>query len=155
MHTVPLVMKFICDDEWMNDLNYTNKIGMRGELAKSFAQLAKDVWSGNFGTITPSNLKAAIGRFLDTFSGFKQQDSHELIYAMLDGIHEDLNRCNVRPVLDSIEGDGTDDEVKEIEVWRRYKHINDSIIIGIFDELFFSRLWCPNCRSTTVVFDPH
>lgn len=33
LHTVPLVMKFVCSDEWMNDLNYTNKIGMKGELA--------------------------------------------------------------------------------------------------------------------------
>ena len=154
MHTVPLIEKFVCSDEWMSDLNYTNKIGMKGELAQAFAQLANSVWSGQCGTITPSGLKGVIGRFRDTFNGFEQQDSHELIYAMLDGIHEDLNRCRIKPNVEPVEGDGTDDDEKAVEAWRRYKQINDSIIVDIFDGMFRSRLWCPNCKSTTVVFDP-
>lgn len=155
LHTVPLIKKFVCNDDWMDDLNYTNKIGMRGELAKAFADLAKEVWSGHSGTINPSNLKNVIGRFRDTFAGYEQQDSHELIYAMLDGIHEDLNRCTQRPILDPVEGDGTDDDETANEAWRRYKLVNNSIIVDLFDGLFRSRLWCPCCHSTTVVFDPY
>lgn len=154
VHTIPLISKFLLSDEWCCDLNLTNKIGMKGELASCFASLVSDVWSGHYSTIRPSNLKNIIGLFRDTFSGNQQQDSHELIYAMLDGIHEDLNRCTNKPAVDSVVGDGTDDEEKAVEAWKRYKLINDSIIVGIFDGLFRSRLHCPKCNSETVVFDP-
>ncbi|KAK8897463.1 hypothetical protein M9Y10_015413 [Tritrichomonas musculus] len=155
MHTFPLVSKFVLNDDWQFDLNLTNKIGMKGELAKTFASLAKEVWNGGYQTIAPSNLKYVIGRFRDTFAGYDQQDSHELIYAMLDGIHEDLNRCRKKPSVEPVEGDGTDDDEKAVEAWKRYKLINDSIVVDIFDGLFRSKLLCPKCNSTTVVFDPY
>lgn len=154
LHTIPLVSKFVLNDEWKKDLNLTNKIGMKGELANSFASLANDVWSGQFSKISPSNLKNIIGRFRDSFNGFGQQDSHELIYAMLDGIHEDLNRCKEKPQIHTVEGDGSDDDVKSIEAWNQYKLINDSIVVDTFDGLFRSNLLCPNCNTLTVVFDP-
>lgn len=155
MHTVPFISQFILNDDWENDLNYTNKIGMRGELAKAFAALAKKVWSGEYERISPSKLKHVIGRFRDAFSGYEQQDSHELIYAMLDGIHEDLNRIVDKPITDSVEGDGTNDSQTAIESWKRYKMRNDSIVVDIFDGLVRSRLICPDCNSTTIVFDPY
>lgn len=155
LHTIPLVSNFVLNDEWKKDLNLTNKIGMKGELANLFASLANDVWSGQFSKISPSNLKNIIGRFRDTFNGFGQQDSHELIYAMLDGIHEDLNRCKEKPQIHQVEGDGSDDDVKSTEAWNQYKLINDSIIVDTFDGLFRSNLLCPNCNKLTVVFDPY
>lgn len=155
MHTYPFISKFLLDNHWEEELNYENKIGMKGELAKAFASLAKKVWSGAYSSFSPSNLKYVIGRFRDIFSGYDQQDSHELVFAMLDGIHEDLNRVKKRETVESIEGDGLDDEKIAKESWNRYKKINDSIVVDIFDGLVRSRLICPECKSTTIVFDPY
>ncbi|KAK8893613.1 hypothetical protein M9Y10_022038 [Tritrichomonas musculus] len=155
MHTVPLMNFMLSDDKWKKDLNVTNPLGMRGELANTFASIAHQVWSGNNSVIAPRELKHIIGRYAPQFSGWGQQDSHELILFMLDGVHEDLNRCRNKPIVEPVEGDGTDDEEKSKEAWKRHKLRNDSIIVDLFHGQIRSRLICPKCHSTTVVFDPY
>lgn len=154
MHTVPL-MQFMLSGKWKADLNETNPIGMKGYLAKTFAALANDVWSGKYGSIAPRDLKHIVGKFAPQFSGWGQQDSHELILFTLDGIHEDLNRCKKKPIVEPVEGDGTDDEEKAKEAWLRHKLRNDSIIVDLFHGQIRSRILCPDCQSITVVFDPY
>lgn len=154
MHTVPLI-NFMLSNKWKNDLNEKNPIGMKGLLAKTFAALAHEVWSGKYSAIAPRDLKHIIGRFAPQFSGWGQQDSHELILFMLDGVHEDLNRCKKKPQVEPVEGDGTDDEEKAKEAWNRHKLRNDSIVVDLFHGQIRSRLLCPKCQSITVVFDPY
>jgi len=36
-----------------------------------------------------------IGKYAPCFNGFQQHDSQELLAFVLDGLHEDLNRCFV------------------------------------------------------------
>lgn len=154
MHTVPL-MKFMLGDEWERDLNPTNPIGMKGKLASAFAETAKQIWLGSSSVISPTKLKSTIGKFAPQFSGWGQQDSHELILFMLDGIHEDLNRCKTKENVESVEGNGTDDKEKAIEAWKRHKKRNDSIIVDLFHGQLRSQLDCPECQCRTVVFDPY
>ncbi|KAH0789723.1 Clan CA, family C19, ubiquitin hydrolase-like cysteine peptidase [Histomonas meleagridis] len=128
---------------------------MKGELATSFASLCSRYWSGRDSTISPSDLKYVIGKYVPQFSGFGQQDSHELITFILDGLHEDLNRCVKKPIVQSIDGDGSNDEIVAMEAWRRHKARNDSIIVDLFCGQLRSELICPMCRKLTVVFDPY
>ena len=158
MHT-KMLMNFFLHEDWEKDLNYTNAIGMKGDLARAFAKLAVAVWTDNQYDSTIrgdiSMLREVIGRFAPQFSGFHQQDSHELMTFMLDGIHEDLNRCHTKPVVEAVEGDGTNDREIAAESWKRYKSRNDSIIVDIFHGQMRSVLVCPNCHQKTVVFDPY
>ena len=158
VHTRELVRYFVSGN-WRRDLNDTNPIGMKGELARAFADLVIDVWVDR---PRDSNvrqdvvaLKDVIGRFAPQFSGYHQQDSHELMTFMLDGVHEDLNRCRVKPVVEAIEGDGTNDEEVAREAWRRHKSRNDSVIVDLFHGQLRSSLVCPNCKKKTVIFDPY
>jgi ubiquitin carboxyl-terminal hydrolase 4/11/15 len=50
-------------------------MGMKGEIARAFGQLIKDMWSGKFKHVVPRNFKMVVGRFSPQFSGYQQQVS--------------------------------------------------------------------------------
>ena len=153
MHSKPLV-KALLSPNWKDDINERNPLGMRGKLARAFQSLLTQVWDGTSRVLSPSELKNTMGRFANQFEGWGQQDAHELITFMLDGIHEDLNRCKVKPQVDTVIGDGSNDEETAQKAWENHLKRNDSIIVDHFHGQLRSRLICPNCHKTTVVFDP-
>ena len=60
------------------------------------------MWSGNERCFAPYDLKRVIGEFNHAFQGFQQHDSQELLSFLLDGLHEDLNRVIMKPVVGPI-----------------------------------------------------
>ena len=56
-------------------------------------------------------LQTQVGRFAPQFSGYQQQDSHELLAFLLDGLHEDLNRIRKKPYIQLKDADGRTDKV--------------------------------------------
>ena len=55
----------------------------------------QEMWSESYTKVAPRALKRAIGEYKSNFAGCDQQDSQELLGAVLDGLHEDLNRIKV------------------------------------------------------------
>ena len=47
----------------------------------------------NCSTVRSSHAQFTVGRCAPRFNGFQQQDAQELLAFVLDGLHEDLNRC--------------------------------------------------------------
>jgi ubiquitin carboxyl-terminal hydrolase 4/11/15 len=141
--------------EWLRDRNSSNPLGMKGELVTAFAKLCEEVWCGSAASVQPTELKRVIGRFAPQFSGWNQQDSHELLTFLLDGIHEDLNRVRKKPNWsEGVYGNGTDDELRASESWQRHLARNNSAVVDIFHGQYRSRLLCPKCGEVTTVFDP-
>lgn len=67
-------------------------------MARAYAEVIRGLWGASFASVVPRQLKMTIGRYKDTFLGYQQQDSQELISFLLDGLHEDLNRFLFLPV---------------------------------------------------------
>ena len=63
----------------------------------------------NASSISP--LQTQVGRFAPQFSGYQQQDSHELLAFLLDGLHEDLNRIRKKPYIQLKDAKGRPDKV--------------------------------------------
>ena len=84
---------------------------MKGEIARAFGELMKNLWSGGYTYVVPRNFKMAVGRFAPSFSGYAQQDSQELLTFLLDGLHEDLNRIKKKPYIEIKDSNGRPDEV--------------------------------------------
>lgn len=61
----------------------------------------KALWSGQFKYISPRDFKITIGKINDQFSGYKQQDSQELLLFLMDGLHEDLNKVTSAQKLET------------------------------------------------------
>ncbi|XP_067683901.1 ubiquitin carboxyl-terminal hydrolase 15-like isoform X1 [Haliotis asinina] len=155
MSNVPQLTDYMIDDKkWEKELNEDNPLGNKGEIAKSYAELIKTMWSGRYSYTVPRNFKVAVGRFAPQFSGYQQQDSQELMAFLLDGLHEDMNRIRKKPYVELKDDDGRPDAMVAAEAWENYRKRNDSIIVDIFHGLLKSTVKCPECSKISVTFDP-
>ncbi|XP_078727360.1 ubiquitin carboxyl-terminal hydrolase 15-like isoform X1 [Lampetra fluviatilis] len=152
-NTPPLTEYFV-NNKYVSELNNENPLGMKGEIAKAYADLTKQIWSGRYSYVTPRAFKTQVGRFAPQFSGYQQQDSQELLAFLLDGLHEDLNRILNKPYVELKDAEGRPDEVVAREAWDNHQKRNNSIIVDIFHGLFKSTLVCPECSKVSVTFDP-
>ncbi|KAG7496114.1 ubiquitin carboxyl-terminal hydrolase 15 isoform X2 [Solea senegalensis] len=154
LSNIPPLTEYFLKDKYTDELNEDNPLGMKGEIAKAYAELIKQLWSGKFSYVTPRPFKTQVGRFAPQFSGYQQQDSHELLAFLLDGLHEDLNRIRKKPYIQLKDAYGRPDKVVAEEAWESHIKRNDSIIVDIFHGLFKSTLVCPVCSKVSVTFDP-
>lgn len=153
-NTTPLT-NFILTDKYVDDINTTNPLGMQGEIARTYAELIKVMWSGNHTSFLPREFRCAVSRFAPQFNGFAQQDCQELMAFLLDGLHEDLNRIKNKPYIEiKTDVESRPDEVVAEESWSNYKKRNDSAVVDTFHAMLKSTLVCPGCELVSVTFDP-
>ncbi|KAG2452953.1 hypothetical protein HYH02_002290 [Chlamydomonas schloesseri] len=152
-HAVPLMEAFL-GATYLKDLNRTNPLGMKGELAEAFGALMQQLWRGGVSSVTPRSFKAKIGRFAPQFSGYAQHDSQEFLAFLLDGLHEDTNRIKSKPYFETKDEPGRPDEELAAEAWSQYRARNDSLVVDHFQGLLKSGLDCPKCAYHSVKFDP-
>ncbi|KAL6979385.1 ubiquitinyl hydrolase 1 [Sarracenia purpurea var. burkii] len=152
VHTPPLVEFFMQD--YTDEINRQNPLGLHGELALAFGELLRKLWSSGRTPIAPRAFKGKVARFAPQFSGFNQHDSQELLAFLLDGLHEDLNRVKQKPYIEMMDTDGRPDEEVAEECWRYHKARNDSIIVDVCQGQYKSTLVCPVCYKISITFDP-
>ncbi|XP_044477487.1 ubiquitin carboxyl-terminal hydrolase 9-like [Mangifera indica] len=152
VHTPHLVEYFLQD--YSDDINTKNPLGMHGELALEFGELLRKLWSSGRITIAPRAFKGKLARFAPQFSGYNQHDSQELLAFLLDGLHEDLNRVKQKPYIEMKDSDGRPDEEVANECWINHKARNDSLIVDVFQGQYKSTLVCPLCNKISITFDP-
>lgn len=152
VHTTPIVKYFLQD--YTEDLNIENPLGMRGELALAFGELLRKLWSSGRTTIAPRAFKGKLARFAPQFSGYNQHDSQELLAFLLDGLHEDLNRVKKKPYIEAKDSDGRPDQEVADESWKYHMARNDSIIVDVCQGQYKSTLVCPVCGKISITFDP-
>ncbi|EFJ42377.1 hypothetical protein VOLCADRAFT_67166, partial [Volvox carteri f. nagariensis] len=152
-HAVPLMRAFL-GGGYLQDLNRSNPLGMKGELAEAFGGLMEQLWRGGLSAVTPRSFKAKIGRFAPQFSGYAQHDSQEFLAFLLDGLHEDTNRIKNKPYIEEKDLHGRPDEAVAAEAWSNYRARNDSLVVDHFQGLFKSTVDCPQCGFNSVKFDP-
>ncbi|KAL5546774.1 hypothetical protein UlMin_006461 [Ulmus minor] len=152
VHT-PEFAKYFRDD-YHQEINWHNPLGMVGELALAFGELLRKLWAPGRTPVAPRPFKAKLARFAPQFSGYNQHDSQELLAFLLDGLHEDLNRVKQKPYIKSRDADGRPDEEVADEYWANHIARNDSIIVDVCQGQYKSTLVCPECNKVSVTFDP-
>jgi len=153
VHSMPLIRTFLTG-AYRADLNRDNPLGLGGKLAAAFGGLMGKLWQGGVGHVSPKHFKWQLGKFAPQFGGYAQQDSQELLAFLLDGLHEDLNRIQVKPYFEEKDDAGRPDTELAAEAWKNYRARNDSVIVDHFQGLYKSLLRCPGCGRTSVKFDP-
>ncbi|KAI9092607.1 hypothetical protein DFS34DRAFT_583889 [Phlyctochytrium arcticum] len=155
--TVPLARYFL-DGSYRKHINRKNPLGTRGEVADSFAELVKTMWSGQEAVITPKKFKEIIGTHHPSFRGNEQQDSQEFLAFLLDSLHEDLNVARVGTIPPDKESDEDEenipDEILLEKAWAKYRSRNWSIIVDLFQGILRNRLQCLTCGKTSTTFNP-
>jgi len=154
LSNTPPIMEYFANENYVEDINEDNPLSMKGEIARAFGDLVKNMWSGRYSYVVPRNFKMAVGRFAPQFSGYQQHDSQELLTFLLDGLHEDLNRIKKKPYIEMTDSGNRPDEEVAAEAWELYKKRNDSVILDLFHGLLKSTVVCPACPKISVTFDP-
>ena len=149
-----LTYYFLCGD-YKKDLNYENKNGMKGKLAKSWGNLLKEYWVENTDEGDPKEFKDTIGEKATMFRGFRQHDSNEFMNIFLDYLNEDLNYTSEKKYIELEEKkDNETDEQCSKRFWESNLKRNDSIITDLFCGQFRSTLTCPKCNRISITFEP-
>ena len=151
-HIEPLTQFFLSGD-FKADLNKTNPLGSGGIVARAYAALLNDMWSGEYATLAPRSLKTTVAQFAPQFNNCYQHDSQEFCSFLMDGLHEDLNRVIEKPYIEDLEGRGLNDDVVAMESWRRHLLRHDSVIVDHCQGMHRSHLTCPDCGHESVKFD--
>ncbi|KAJ3040288.1 ubiquitin-specific protease doa4 [Rhizophlyctis rosea] len=158
--TVPLA-RYFNDGSYKRHINKTNTLGTRGDIAQSFAELIRMMWSESGGVVVPGTFKERVGDHHPSFRGNEQQDSQEFLAFVLDSMHEDLNVARKSSgKIKEIKANGEEDEEMipdEILMdtsWSRYTQLNWSIIVDMFQGVLKSRLQCMTCGKTSTTFNP-
>ncbi|XP_047968129.1 ubiquitin carboxyl-terminal hydrolase 5-like isoform X2 [Salvia hispanica] len=141
-------------EDYHQEINRQNPLGMVGELALAFGDLLRKLWAPGRAPVAPRLFKSKLARFAPQFSGCSQHDSQELLAFLLDGLHEDLNRVKHKPYIKSRDADGRADEEVADEYWANHIARNDSIIVDVCQGQYKSTLVCPVCNKVSVTFDP-
>ncbi|KAM6925400.1 ubiquitin carboxyl-terminal hydrolase 11 [Xenentodon cancila] len=154
LSNTPPLTEYFLQNSYLEELNFTNPLGMKGEIAEAYADVIKQMWSGRHYSVVPRIFKTKVGHFASQFLGYQQHDSQELLSFLLDGLHEDLNRVKNKEYIELRDADGRPDQEVAEEAWRNHRRRNDSVIVDTFHGLFKSTLICPECKKVSVTFDP-
>lgn len=138
---------------YMEDINRSNILGHKGEVAEEFGVIMKALWAGLYKCVSPRDFKITIGKINDQFSSYDQQDSQELLLFLMDGLHEDLNKADNRKRYKEEENDHLDDVAAADVAWSKHKALNESIIVALFQGQFKSTVQCLTCHRKSRTFE--
>ncbi|CAJ0581306.1 unnamed protein product, partial [Mesorhabditis spiculigera] len=145
---------YFLSDLYKQDVNEHNVLGFGGRLARAFAQFLQQMWSCSSKTVEPQQIKEIVAEKASQFANYAQHDAQEFLCFLIDGLHEDLNRCRTKMVTSQVEADGRPDREVSAEAWRSYLLRNNSLIVDLFHGQLKSRLECPKCSRVSITFDP-
>lgn len=57
LSNIPPLTDYFLKDKYTEELNEDNPLGMKGEIARSYAELIKQLWSGKYSYVTPRPFK--------------------------------------------------------------------------------------------------
>ena len=132
-------------------INLQSKFGSGGELAEELGELIRVMWSGQYKSLSPKDLKDAVGRHLPGFVGCDQQDSHEFLTMLLEKVHADLNTATENGPVTVDEN--LDTHLAINKFWKSHRMKNNSIISQIFEGLLLSTLECTVCGKKSDSFE--
>lgn len=70
LSNTPPLTEYFLNDKYQEELNFDNPLGMRGEIAKSYAELIKQMWSGKYSYVTPRAFKVSREMILNVHCQF-------------------------------------------------------------------------------------
>ncbi|KAG0228549.1 ubiquitin-specific protease doa4 [Actinomortierella wolfii] len=168
----PPLTRFFLDGSYKRNINLTNPLGTKGKVAEAFAELIRNMWSGQSLVISPTSFRQAIIEFAPQFKGSEQHDSQEFLSFLLDGLHEDLKRENKKAMEErgqQLRRPGEPEEGSEADeawmeslpeweasdiAWQRYLRRGNSIVVSIFQGQYKNRLSCTKCGKTSTSYNP-
>ncbi|NP_001080551.1 ubiquitin specific peptidase 8 L homeolog [Xenopus laevis] len=149
----PHLAEYFNKNCYQADINRSNLLGHKGEVAEEFGCIMKALWTGQYKCISPKDFKITIGKINEQFAGYSHQDSQELLLFLMDGLHEDLNKADNRKRQKEENNDHLSDSQAADSAWYKHKQLNESIIVSLFQGQFKSTVQCLTCQKKSRTFE--
>nr|XP_014351696.1 PREDICTED: ubiquitin carboxyl-terminal hydrolase 16 isoform X2 [Latimeria chalumnae] len=125
-----------------------------GPLTSTMCQFLKETQETKKGTVTPKELFSQVCKKAVRFKGYQQQDSHELLRYLLDGMRTEEIKRVVKGMLKSC--NNSPEKLEEEELEKRLKEYEKRGAVPNFvDQLFGGELTstvrCEECKTVTLV----
>ena len=153
MFNITQLADYFLTYSYRQDIKRKNVAGTGGKVAEIFAVLLRAVWSGQYRYLIPTDMKQIAGEIKEEFAGCTQEDSHEFLLFLLDGLHEDLNKIINFQYEVMPENDGLTDQEAAKVAWNFHKKRNESIIIELFSGQYKATVRCLSCGKSSRKFD--
>ncbi|KZW00043.1 UCH-domain-containing protein [Exidia glandulosa HHB12029] len=155
--TVPFA-RFFTEGRWKTAVNMMNPLGTKGQLANAFATLLHEMWHGDLPYRSPYQFRKTVCSSATQFANSDQHDSQEFLSALLDGLHEDLNRILTKPTIETnaereAELELLPPQIASEQEWQIYQMRNDSLIVDYFQGQFRNRVECLTCHKTSTTYN--
>ena len=138
-----LPSQYFMDTAFQRDLNENSET--RGEVAVEYAELVKALWSGQFKSIAPVDLKRIVGKYRLAFAGYSQQDAHEFYSFLMDMLHNDVNEIKHKVTLPELEYDKMNESEGADMALQQDRLVDKSFIRETFYGQRKSSLQCLRC----------
>lgn len=131
-----------------------------GPLTQALALFFKEMqMPAKNGVISPGHVFGQICKKAPQFRGSKQQDSHELLRHLLDGLRtEEIKRqksgiLRAFNLTEKVDPKTVDEEIKK-KVKAYGRQVNHTIVDSIFSGQLISTVLCKECQMSSQVFEP-
>lgn len=105
LFNTPELSDFFVGGKYMNQVNHKREKGIARAFADILTKIRSHVGSPSYSAESTYMLKRKIEESNAMFSGYEQHDAQEFLKALLEGIHEDLNRVHEKPPYKELKAD--------------------------------------------------
>ena len=154
-HCADLVYYYI-SDLYINDLKKIPKQNQLKNVSIAFSSILKKLWIEDNKSINPIDLRYAISQYYSWYNNNTQHDSHEFLLNLLNCLHEETNKENIKGLIKFYEEpklESESDISASKRFWSLFKRTNNSIITNLFYGQIRNVLKCLSCAYTQTNFE--
>ena len=148
--------KYFLKKDFSKEINNGNSSGSKGEISKAYYKLIYQMWNGTNMAIDPSEFRETFCKKEDYFNNYEQHDSQEFLLALLNNIHDDLNRVTNKQYMELKEKQKNESDIQASNrYWDYHKSRENSIIVDLFQGQYKSTIKCTSCKNESITFDTY
>ena len=148
--------KYFLNGDYSKEINNANSSGSRGAISKSYYDLINKMWKETDFIINPYEFRETFCQKEEYFFNNEQHDSQEFLFALLNDLHDELNRVTNKKYMELKEKQKNEtDEQASDRYWNYHKSRENSIIVDLFQGQYKSKIICLSCKNESVTFDTY
>ncbi len=135
------------------------KLGEAGAITLALCAFLKEMSMAKTGVINPGHLFGQVCRRSPQFRGFQQQDAHELLRHLLDGVRAEESRRRKQAVLRLFGlSEKTDPRTVEADMKKKLQAVGRYASYTLVDRVFgghlVSTVVCEQCHHSSQMYEP-
>ena len=151
-----ILTKYFLSGDYSKEINNGNLDSSKGEIAKAYYNLINMMWKEKHKAIPPQEFRHVFCKKEVFFQNSEQHDSQEFLFALLNDLHDDLNRVTNKKYEEMQEKQkGETDLEASNRYWEYHKSRENSIIVDLFQGQYKSIIRCLTCGNESISFDTY